>query len=119
MWLADVVRLLHVLLVCFMLWAPVFGDRPMLVLASAMYLSLFLHWVTNNDTCALTLLEQHLRGVQKQSTFMQSLVGPVFQVNGSALGNMVWVISIIFFAIGLWRLRPDRVWQEIRRQKNV
>lgn len=104
MLLADVVWAVHFLLVAFMVYAPLFGGSVSLCLAEAGYVLLMLHWKLNSDVCALTLLEQKLRGVEKSASFVQALVGPVYGVSETALGRTVWTISVVLFLIGLARL---------------
>lgn len=102
--LAGLVRATHLILIAFMLWAPICGSLPTLLLVEAGYLLLFLHWLLNNDTCALTMLEQRLRGIQKSSSFIHSIVGPVYNVSSTSTGKLVWWISLLLFSVGLVRL---------------
>lgn len=104
MLLADLVWTVHCLLVAFMVYAPLFGGYVSLCLAEAGYVLLMLHWTLNSDVCALTLLEQKLRGVEKSASFVQALVGPVYGVSETALGRTVWTVSVVLFIIGLSRL---------------
>lgn len=102
---ADLVCFIHGLLVCFMIWAPLFGDVQTLMLVEAGYLLLFLHWFLMNDACALTILEQTLRGgIDKTDSFIHSIVGPVYGISASASGRWVWAISLSLFVCGLYRL---------------
>lgn len=101
---ADLVWLLHCCLVCFMVWAPLRGPATALLLAEAGYCLLFLHWLTNRDVCALTLLEQHLRGVEKAESFVHSVVGPVYGITATDVGRLVWAVSLLLFGVGLVRL---------------
>ena len=101
---ADFVRALHVLLVLYMIWAPLFADTMQLMLVEAGFILLFFHWILNNDACALTLLEQKLRGVEKSESFVQSVVGPVYGVSNTQAGRVVWIIALALFFYGLFRL---------------
>lgn len=91
-------------LICYMTYVPLFGGLENLVLAVAGYVVLFAHWLMNKDTCVLTLVEQHLRGVPKGDTFLQSLVGPVYGLGGS---RFVWAVSILLFGLAVLRLREE------------
>ena len=88
----------------FMVWAPVCASLPTLLLVEAGYLLLFLHWLLNNDTCALTMLEQRLRGVEKSASFIHSIVGPVYTISSTSTGKFVWCVSLLLFSVGLARL---------------
>ena len=99
--LADVVRMVHVALVCYMVITPLFGNIYNLVVATAGYVLLFAHWFFNNDACMLTIIEQRLRGVAKSESFVQSIVGPVYGIGSS---QVVWVVSLCLFMWACWRL---------------
>lgn len=104
MFAANAVRSIHILLVVWMCSVPIVGDITQLLLVEVGYVLLFTHWFVMNDTCALTLLEQHLRGVTKHESFMQSLVGPVYNMSDGYFGRCVWTVSVCLFAIGAVRL---------------
>lgn len=109
---AEAVRALHMALIGFMLWAPLFAGPEVLLLAESGYVLLFVHWVLNNDACALTMLEQRLRGVDKGQSFVQSVVQPFYDAGGSAYGRAVWAVSLLLFAVGLWRM-----WRHVVRRR--
>lgn len=101
---ANVVRCVHLALICYMAAVPFCGNLENMVLVVAGYVALFAHWLLNNDSCTLTLLEQHFRGVPKGETFVQSIVGPMYGLGGSWF---IWAASITLFALALVRLRKQ------------
>lgn len=104
MFAANAVRTLHIILVVWMCSIPIVGGIAQLLLVEVGYILLFAHWFCMNDTCALTLLEQHLRGVTKHESFMQSLVGPVYAISDGRFGRLVWTVSVCLFVVGAVRL---------------
>ncbi len=98
--LATLVALTHVLLVAFVCVAP-WSSVPWVVALHAVLLPfLWVHWILNDDTCALSQLEAHLRGVPVDSSFVHRLVSPVYMVHDSS----VWLISVALWCVSMYRL---------------
>lgn len=106
---ATVIRGLHLLLVAFVVCAPFTSSRPLLVLHALTIPFLWLHWVLNDDTCALTVLESRLRGVRGESTFAHALVAPVYALPDGATRVACWLATA-----GLWALTLRKVgWRDV------
>ena len=103
---AWAVRVLHVALVAFVVLAPLVPR--LLPLHAALVPLLWLHWATNEDTCALTELEKRLRGVDEGDSFVHAVVGPVFRVQDSAVRRACWAVSAAAWAVTLARLWATR-----------
>jgi hypothetical protein len=101
---ADFVRLLHILLVLFVLFGSASNSYGILTLHVAVCISLLVHWVANSDTCSLTLLESKLRGVNTQETFMHSIVSPVYKIESSTLSRLSYFATILVLVISLRKL---------------
>jgi hypothetical protein len=56
---------------------------------------IMLHWVLLDDTCALTLLENHLRGCETNESFVHQFVSKIYNVPAGFLGSLMWVYAII------------------------
>lgn len=96
----HVVKFLHVLIVLFMVVAPFSGKCDYILLHSVMVPFLFLHWATNNDTCALTEIEKFIAGKSdNEATFVGSVVSPVFKIESNEIKIItlfLWVFSLTF-----------------------
>jgi hypothetical protein len=75
-----VINILHKSFILYMLVAWMSNDIYQIILYAVTLLSLKTHWYTNNDTCALTLLEQQITGVEKKESFMNQIVSPVYKI---------------------------------------
>lgn len=95
--LAALVSLLHAAFVVFMVWAPFSGNRTALVLHLLVTPFLWLHWLLNDDTCVLTLVEKQLRGCEDSSSFFYALVSPVYRVRDEQVRVGVWVASALLW----------------------
>tara|TARA_B100001093_G_scaffold184123_4_gene176766 strand:- start:7653 stop:7895 length:243 start_codon:yes stop_codon:yes gene_type:complete len=59
---------------------------------------LFLHWLTNNDTCALTEIEKWITNTSdNEGTFIGSIVSPIFLISS----NDIKVIALFFWIFSL------------------
>lgn len=108
---AVVVRALHVAFLAFAILAPFSKVKEVLVAHLLLMPFLWLHWVLNDDTCALTALEQRMRGLPSTSgSFVHSLVSPVYKVSDEEVSALAWVASVL-----LWLLTLRKVgWTDVR-----
>lgn len=91
---ADGVRLAHWAFAILNVIAPFTASEALWRYHAITMPFLYLHWITNDDTCALTLLESKLRGVPSSDSLFHQVVAPVYNFDA---GVFVWVVSI-----GLW-----------------
>lgn len=100
--LGLVVAALHTLLVAYIVVGPfVLPARGCLLLQYLFVLVfLVLHWITSNDTCALSMMESSLRGIEIKDTFVHSVVSPVYKMQWSANG---YTIIGLLFVVALAR----------------
>lgn len=104
------IRILHVAFIAWFVWAPFSGVRSMLTLHAVVAPFLMLHWVTNSDKCALTVLEAKLRGVNEDTSFMHHLVAPVYVISDDVLKKTAWVVAVALWLVTLQQLvrRPNK-----------
>lgn len=96
---AWVIRAMHVAYVAFVALAPFSGNRAALVLHALTTPVVWLHWILNDDRCALTVLEKAVRGVDDDASFFHALVSPVFRVEDGDVRAACWVVSIALWAV--------------------
>jgi hypothetical protein len=73
---------------------------------------MLLHWLLNNNACALTLIEQALRSklygipANKDECFTCRLIEPVydFKSNHEEFSQVLYVISIILWTISVYKI---------------
>lgn len=108
-WVSVLVAALHCVLVLFMVWAPFSRNRHALVAHLLLTPFLWLHWLANDDTCALTMLEKQLRGVSDSHSFFYKLVSPVYKVRDADVRVACWVASV-----ALWLVTVAQVgWSDV------
>jgi hypothetical protein len=110
---ANIVRVIHILVVLFIVLTPfsisLFPAGSLipglLLMIEVIVLPfLILHWVLNDSTCCLTVLESHLRGIPMEKTFMHSILDPVYRLIFSKdhIDNTTLSYIILFVTICLW-----------------
>ena len=104
--LANLCWVLHVLFVLWALVVPFTQNEPMLVLHLMIMPFLWFHWWMSDDTCALTLMERHLRGVSSENSFFHNLVSPIYKIKDEDMRTVSWVVSVL-----LWLLTLSKVMQ--------
>jgi hypothetical protein len=96
----DVVHYIHVSLLILGLIIPFVNDESMLSIYSFVIPFLFFHWSTNDDTCAITMLEQYLRGeTDKHKTFVGQVMTGVYVLPEDTLGR---ALKFIFFSLWMF-----------------
>ena len=104
---ANIVWIVHVLFVAWVVVAPFSRDAFTLVLHLIVMPFIFLHWATNDDTCALTLLERRLRGVDADHSFFHNLVSPVYKIRDEQLRPALWCAALALWLITLSKVIRD------------
>ena len=99
---AKIVRVMHYLFMIFMVLTPFVGNELLLSYHFITVPFLLLHWITNNDVCALTLMESKLTGVPEDQTFTGSVIKPIYNMHLESK-HYYW-ISILLFAVTIYRL---------------
>jgi len=96
--LATLVKILHILFIAFMIYAPFSKIDEFLVMHAFLVPFLVMHWLTSTDGCALTILEKRLRGLEHDTeSFMHALVAPIYVIDDATLRSTVMLITL-----GLW-----------------
>jgi hypothetical protein len=108
--LANIISILHLALVLFVTCTPFLISHPIGLLYYCFVLFfLGVHWITNNDTCILTIIEAKLRGKKSTTTFMSQLVSPVYKI--SAIEIHICVALLFLYA-----LYKSKIWDVKTRE---
>ena len=110
--LNAIITLLHILYITFVVVTPFYGTSYFLLIHSIILPFMMMHWVMNDNTCALTIMEQKIREtmtggtVSKHDCFMGNLIEPVydFRANHIEHSSLIYLITLSLWAIGLYKL---------------
>jgi hypothetical protein len=104
-----IITLLHILVLAWALIAPI--TKTLRVSYVLLMPVLMLHWLLLDDTCALTLLENHLRGCDTKESFVHQFVTKIYNVPDGIIGSLTWV-----YAIATWLYAISKVTREDFRE---
>lgn len=108
----DIIVILHFIFLMFLILVPFFGSNYLLVLHAITIPFMMAHWVLNDNNCALTLMEAHIRTTMngdiasKDDCYVHRLVAPVydFKKNNQDSSPYIYGISIVLWSITMCRL---------------
>jgi hypothetical protein len=108
--IANIISFLHLLIIIIITVTPFITNNPFILLYyCVMIFFLGLHWVTNDDTCVLTLIESKLRGKKSTETFMGKLISPVYKITSTE-------IHVLTACLFLYALYKSNIWKEETRK---
>lgn len=115
--LANIVRAFHFIVVVFITLVPFTWNPGFLLLNSVFIPGILFHWIVNSDICALTIIEQKLRGLQTmQDGFIYQFIGPIFTMNRSSFSKVLYVLLIVLWAITIYKLWSMGVYQTLKQR---
>ncbi|AGE56304.1 hypothetical protein PBCVNEJV1_458L [Paramecium bursaria Chlorella virus NE-JV-1] len=88
-----IITLLHFLVLLWALIAP-FTKEIRVSYVILMPVIMF-HWIILDDSCALTLLENHIRGTTTEESFVHALVSKIYNIPDGILGSLMWTYAIM------------------------
>lgn len=103
---------LHILLVLFLILIPFTNIIPLVFLHAVIIPFILLHWVINDNTCALTLLEFKIREtinggpVDRSQCFMARLMDPIydFKKNNHNRRYFLYITMLLLWGISCYKL---------------
>ncbi len=110
--LLKIIALVHILLVLFVVLTPFVGSNYFLLLHSIFVPFMMFHWLCNDNTCILTIIEKKIRkSVQgdkykKEDCITCKLIEPVydFRKNYKTFSIIIYSLTTLFWAISAGRL---------------
>ena len=97
----EIIYWLHILFIIFVVFIPLASANEKWLCYHLLIVSLMMvHWIMNNNTCALTWMESKLTGEKKEKTFLGKLVNPVYQVTD----KQIWIITGILLMVSMLKL---------------
>jgi hypothetical protein len=109
--LLSIIWICHFLVVCFVVGIPLFGTYYLLFMHAILVPFMMMHWILNDNTCVLSLLELHIRKKMGQNTdkkdcFTCQLINPVYDFTNTfeEWSRAIYVITIILWLISVYKL---------------
>ena len=92
----NIFSISHVLFMIYVFAVPIYSKSPQLLFLHAWILFLLLiHWVTNDDVCVLTEIEQYCYPNKKrQELFTNRLIGKVYKINNQKMREITTLLLL-------------------------
>jgi hypothetical protein len=109
--LLKIVSLAHILFVIFVIITPFTASNYFLTLHAIFLPFIMLHWLCNDNTCVLTIIERNLKRklygkIDEETCITCKLIEPVydFRKNYSQFTAIIYMITISLWLITMYRL---------------
>lgn len=109
--LLNIILFCHFLVVCFVVGVPFFGNNYLLIMHAICVPFMMLHWIMNDNTCALSVIEVALRKklgmeIKEEDCFTCQLVNPIydFKANNETWSNAIYLITSTLAIISIYRI---------------
>jgi hypothetical protein len=111
--LLKIITLLHIYFVIFVIITPFLDSNYLLMLHAIFIPFLILHWLCNDNTCVLTIIERKLRTEMSEDPASVEddcvtckLIEPIydFKKNHDGFTKIIYTITIVLWLISVSRL---------------
>lgn len=109
--LLKIITLVHILFVLFIVLTPFFNSTYFLLLHAIVVPFVVIHWVLNDNTCCLTMMEKYLKKqiygqVDENDCITCKIIEPVydFKKNYSTFSKIIYTITISLWLFGVSKL---------------
>lgn len=104
LFLANVIRIFHIIVILFVFLAPFSNIPALLILHITFSFSLLVHWYYNNNACSLTLFEAKLRGVDVNKSFTHECIAPMYDISQTEWSTICYIITIVLMCVSIYYL---------------
>lgn len=123
----KIIQVTHILIILFVLSIPFTNSNYLLMMHSIFIPFMILHWVTNNNTCVLTLAERNIRKViskekvKDDDCFTCQLIEPIFDFtkNYETFSKITYILTILLWSISTGKLYSKYKNHEISKIKDL
>ncbi len=118
----NLVMMIHFFVVLFVIIVPFTNNTQLLVIHTISIPFLILHWITNNDICALTLLEQYIRKciddnyTPNNECYTAKIISPIYKFvdNNSDISLLIYSITL-----SMWSISSYKVYNQYKQHNNL
>lgn len=120
MLLAGLITIFHLLIVIFVILAPISNQSNILILHITLCVCLLVHWINNNNACSLTILESKLRGLDSpSSSFTHQFIAPIYDVSATDWSRVCYVVVVLALTASIIRLTQTDNWKKLGKYSNL
>jgi len=109
--LLKMITMIHILYILFVFLAPFVDSNYLLLLHVTMLPFMMLHWVCNNNTCFLTMVEKKIRKIiygelDEKDCITCRIFNPIydFTKNNKAYSKTIYTVVILLWFLSLAKM---------------
>ena len=110
--LLIMINIIHLIVIIFVLTTPFSNSNYLMLLHIILVPFIMLHWLLNNNTCCLTVLEKYIRQktvstkINEEDCFTYQLVAPIydFSKNHEAFSTFIYILTISVWLLSVYNL---------------
>jgi hypothetical protein len=111
--LSYLIILIHILLILFIIFAPICNVYSILIIHSLIIPSIIIHWIFNNNICALTSVELYLKNGtiftnKRDECFTCKIIDPIYTFNTEKQNKFIYLIMILLFLISYYKIYTEK-----------
>lgn len=110
--LADAIWVFHLLVVAFVVVAPLTQLPALHILHITFSLSLLVHWYCNSNVCSLSMIESKLRGLDYTESFTHRIVAPIYDISKTTWSKFCYTVTIILLCVSIYKLIYSPKWKQ-------
>jgi hypothetical protein len=103
--LANIIKLLHLILVLLIVIAPVYPNRTLKKSVFIFLLYLLFQYLTGYEKCGLTILEYLVMGEEYKEGFMYRLINPLIKIPEKYFDQYIFYLHTIYIVILYMQLK--------------
>jgi hypothetical protein len=122
------INIIHILVIIFVVIVPFTNNNFLLLMHSIIIPFIMLHWMLNNDTCAITMMEKYVRIQMNGGTYIDDkdcishkIIGPVYNFMNEHIdySRWTWIMTSILWFVTLYKIRNKYENNELDEFKNI
>ena len=114
-----IINIIHILVILFVVLVPFTDNDFMLMIHTLIIPFIMVHWLLNNDTCAITLAEQYVRvqmnggnPVEDKECIAYKVIGPVYTFMNDYADYSTWSWTL---TTCLWMISSFKVVNKFKK----
>jgi len=93
--LIKLIQIIHLSLIIYIFVGPFYKDHIDTVIGLLLFI--LFRWITNNNQCTLTMIENKLAG--KNKGFISRIVNPIYKLNESKMNRIIYFVTITWLLL--------------------
>ena len=108
------INIIHIIVILFVVLVPFTNNNFLLIMHTIIIPFIMLHWILNNDTCALTIMEKYARiqlnggnYVDDKDCISYKIIGPIYNFMNEHVdySKWTWIMTSTLWFISFYKLK--------------